>query len=95
LLGHYPLWFLIVLLSALAASWSIGHNGISTILTDFPSRDRPLIASLNSSIRFIAGGIGFYISSLFVEGSFAISFFVIGLLMLILVLTIRRLLPSR
>ncbi len=70
--------------------WTIGHNGISTVLTDFPDKDRPVIASLNSSLRFIAGGLGFTVSSFFVKNNFNHTFFVISLLMFMLSLTLKK-----
>lgn len=82
LLGHYPVAVLVVVMVAIGISWTVGHNAISTVLTDFPDDDRPVIASLNSSVRFVSGGIGFFVSGLFVEQSFGFTFFAIGALML-------------
>jgi len=90
LAGKYPLSILALIISVISMGWTIGHNGVSTTLTDFPDKDRPIIASLNSSVRFISGGIGFYISSIFVKISFGCTFFVLGLLILLLSITIKR-----
>jgi len=94
LAGTYPLFVLGVVLLVVSMCWTIGHNGISTVLTDFPDEDRPTIASLNSSVRFISGGLGFQISALFVSSSFGLTFLVIGILILLLAFTIRYILPS-
>ena len=88
--GHYSLIILAIVMIMISMSWTIGHNGISTTLTDFPDDDRPIIASLNSSVRFISGGIGFYISSFFVEKSFSNTFLCIGLLMFLLIFMLRK-----
>lgn len=90
LIGFYPTPILAVLLTLTAFFWTVGHNGLSTILTDFPDKDRPVIASLNSSVRFLSGGIGFYVSSFFVSKSFGLTFFAIGILILILKYTADR-----
>jgi len=71
----------IVILCLMTAGWTIGHNGISTYLTDFPETYRPQIASLNSSVRFIAGGIGFYMSGFLVQKGFPQAFLTLGILM--------------
>jgi len=91
LVGYYSAFMLAVALIAVSVFWTIGHNGLSTTLTDFPDKDRPAIASLNSSVRFISGGLGFYVSSLFVQKSFGLTFFAIGILILLLSLFIKRL----
>ena len=82
LVGHYPLVILAVILAALSVGWTINHNGISTVLTDFSDDERPMIAGLNSSVRFVSGGIGFYISHFFVQKSFGYTFLGVGIVML-------------
>lgn len=95
LIGHYPLIMLAVVMALISLFWTIGHNGISTVLTDFTDHNRSAIASLNSSIRFISGGIGFYLSQFFVEKNFGLTFFVIGVLILVLSLTIKKMMPRK
>ncbi len=90
LAGHYSLITLGIIFIMLSMFWTIGHNGISTMLTDFPDDDRPVIASLNSSVRFISGGLGFYISSFFVKKNFGLTFFYIGILMLLLTFILNK-----
>lgn len=84
LAGHYPVVILLLILSLIAIGWTVTHNSVSTTLTDFPDNDRPIIASLNSSVRFVSGGLGFSLSKFFVERSFSWTFLGIGLLMLML-----------
>jgi len=94
LAGHYSLIVLGGILVLVSMGWTIGHNGISTVLTDFSDLDRPMIASLNSSVRFISGGLGFYVSQFFVERSFGLTFLMIGILMLFLSLGLKRVIPQ-
>jgi len=94
LIGQYPIVILGLILIVISTCWTVGHNGVSTALTDFSDCDRPMIASLNSSVRFISGGIGFCVSSFFVEKSFGITFFVIGILMLLLASVLRKVIPE-
>ena len=77
------------ILALVSAGWTIAHNGVSTVLTDLPDRFRAELASLNSSVRFLSGGLGFYLSGFLVQKSFSLNFFVNGLLVLILVLVAR------
>ena len=90
LLGHYPIILLAVIISLIVMGWTIGHNSVSTILTDFPDDDRPLVASLNSAVRFISGGLGFTASKFFVEKSFNLTFFVIGAMMLAMIVLLKQ-----
>ena len=92
--GHYSLVALAVIMASISVFWTIGHNGVSTTLTDFPDKDRSVIASLNSSVRFISGGIGFFVSSLFVEKSFELTFLGIGICTLLLTFFIKNLIPQ-
>jgi len=90
LTGRYNLFMLAGVFLLIAISWTIGHNGISTVLTDFSHEDRPIMASLNSSVRFISGGLGFFITSFFVERSFSLTFLIIGILILLLAAILKR-----
>lgn len=93
LAGKYPVVILGAVLMAISMCWTIGHNGVSTVLTDFSDGDRPVIASLNSSVRFVSGGLGFFASRFFVEKSFGWTFFVIGIFMLSLSFALKRVIP--
>lgn len=94
LVGIYPLLLVAVLMMCVSVGWNMGHNGLSTVLTDFPDEHRPEIASLNSAIRFLSGGVGFQISSYFVEKSFGWTFFFLGLSMLLSMIFLRRVIPQ-
>ena len=90
LFGTYSAILLGMVIALVSIGWTVGHNGLSTVLTDFPDEDRPMIASLNSSVRFISGGIGFSVSAFFVEKSFGLTFLVIGISMLFLSFVLKR-----
>ncbi|MGE0267599.1 MAG: MFS transporter [Candidatus Omnitrophota bacterium] len=94
LFGVYPKSVLGAVLMSIALFWTIGHNGISTFITDFADEDRPAIASLNSSVRFISGGLGFMISKYFVEYSFRWTFLVFGLILSLLYFATSFTLPA-
>ena len=94
LLGHFHTAFLAAVLFLMTTFWTIGHNGISTVLTDFAHTDRAVLASLNSGVRFLFGGVGFMISGIFVEKSFGWTFFVIGVLFFILSFSLKHVIPS-
>jgi predicted MFS family arabinose efflux permease len=87
LFGHYSLMIVPLVLGVVSIGWTISHNSVSTILTDFSDEFRPMIASLNSSVRFVSGGLGFLLSTLLVQKSFEITFLIIGILFLILSFT--------
>lgn len=93
--GQYPLIILALILVLFSVGWTIGHNGISTVLTDFPDEYRAELASLNSAVRFLSGGIGFYVSGFFIERSFSMTFLIIGALILILSLFVKRVVPAQ
>ncbi len=95
LVGHYPVFFVPVIIAVITIGWTMGHNSISTILTDFPDEDRPVMASLNSSVRFVSGGVGFSLSSFFMAKSFSLTFFAIGCLILLLIYILKYILPNK
>lgn len=95
LAGHYPLIIVPVILGIIAMGWTVQHNSVSTILTDFPEQHRPMIASLNSSVRFASGGLGFLLSAYFVEKSFNLTFLGIGILFLLLSLMQKYFIPTK
>jgi predicted MFS family arabinose efflux permease len=95
LVGHYPLLLLTAVLGLIGISWTMSHNSVSTILTDFPDEDRPVIASLNSAVRFVSGGIGFSLSKYFVEKSFGLTFLGIGVLFFLMLFSVKHVFPRR
>ena len=94
LAGHYYLFAIPIILGLISMGWTINHNSVSTILTDFPDDDRPIMASLNSAVRFISGGLGFSLSRVFVEKSFPLTFLGIGILFFLVSLIIKRVIPA-
>lgn len=89
LAGHYPVVCVGIILGLISAGWTVCHNGISTVLTDFPDTYRSEMASLNSSVRFLSGGLGFYLSGFLIQKSFALNFSLIGVMILMLVVLMR------
>ncbi len=94
LVGHYPIVLVPVILGVISIGWTINHNSVSTILTDFPDENRPVIACLNSSVRFFSGGLGFALSKFFVEKSFPLTFLGIGSLMFLMAFSIKHVMPK-
>jgi len=92
--GKYPFFVLGIILSLLSIGWAIGHNGVSTVLTDFPDENRAEIAGLNSSVRFFSGGLGFLLGGPFVEKDFGLTFFGVGVLMFMALIFFRNIIPQ-
>lgn len=92
---YYPVAVLTLILIVFSMGWTIGHNGASTVITDFPEQNRAEVASLNSSVRFLSGGIGFMVSAPFVERSFDLTFLFIGILMIFLIFFVRKAVPEQ
>lgn len=84
--------FLGVVLLIFGISWTMNHNAVSTVLTDFPDRLRPELASLNSAVRFSSGGWGVYLAGIFMQRSFVFSFLGLGIIILILAAASNRIL---
>ena len=59
--------------------WTFNHAGLSTLLTDLPKEYLNEAASLNSSVRFISGGLGVALGGLIMQQSFVLGFTVFGL----------------
>lgn len=95
LIGIYPNWVLAIILAGFSIGWTIGHNGISTVLTDLPDETRAEIAGLNSAIRFFSGGLGFFVGGPFVERNFGFTFFGFGIIMLLSVFFIKAIIPQK
>jgi len=90
--GHYPFALLTFVLGLITIGWTVCHNSVSTILTDFPDEDRPIMASLNSGVRFVSGGLGFSLSKYFVEKSFSLTFLAFGALIFLLIFYVKLIL---
>lgn len=92
--GKYSFFVLGMILSILSIGWAIGHNGISTVLTDFPDKNRAEIAGLNSSVRFFSGGLGFLLGGSFVEKDFGLTFLGFGVLMFLALIFLKNIIPQ-
>ena len=92
--GKYPLFVLGLILSLLSIGWAIGHNGVSTFLTDFPDENRAEIAGLNSAVRFFSGGLGFCLGGAFVEKDIGLTFLGAGVLMAAALIFLKNIIPQ-
>jgi predicted MFS family arabinose efflux permease len=86
-----PLIILATLMIVWGLGWTFNHAGISTILTDLPKEFLNESASLNSSVRFISGGLGTAASGLIMQKSFVLGFIISGLCLLGLLLFTKQL----
>ncbi|MCC6759412.1 MAG: MFS transporter [Candidatus Omnitrophica bacterium] len=94
LFWQYPLFVLGAILAMFSIAWAVGHNGVSTVLTDFPDENRSEIAGLNSAIRFLSGGLGFFIGGPFVERNIALTFLGFGMAMFVTSFFIKKIIPA-
>lgn len=77
-------------------SWTMNHNAVSTILTDFPDKLRPELASLNSAVRFASGGLGVALAGMLIRRtSFGITFLGLGIIILILAMASNKILKIK
>lgn len=94
LFGRFPLWMITLIFIAFGIGWTINHNSLATILTDFSDDYRAGVASLNSSVRFISGGIGVSLSSIFMQWNFSFTFLIFGMILLGLSVVSPRFIPQ-
>jgi len=73
-----PVFTLGLIMVIWGLGWTFNHAGISTILTDLPKKFLHEAASLNSSVRFVSGGIGVAASGLIMQKSFVAGFMLFG-----------------
>ena len=64
--------------------WTFNHVGLATMLTDLPAEFLNEAASLNSGVRFIAGGLGVSLGGLVMQRSFNLGFIVFGSALLLI-----------
>jgi len=72
--------------------WTINHSGLSTYLTDMPKPYLQEVSSLNSSVRFLAGGLGAALGTILMQKSFSLTFIAIGIILLLLSLSSKLML---
>lgn len=79
------LWIVISLV-LWGVGWTFNHVGVSAKLTELPKNLIYETASLNSSIRFLSGGLGMVLSRLVMEKSFSLGFLIIMVIFFLLLL---------
>lgn len=75
--------------------WTFNHVGLSTMLTDLPKHLLNEAASLNSSIRFLAGGLGTALGGILMQQNINLGFFVFGTSLILLAFLARSLVISK
>ena len=86
--------FLASILFVFGTAWTMNHNAVSTVLTDFPDKLRPELASLNSAVRFASGGLGVGFAGIFMQRSFSLTFLGLGIIVLLLALASNKILKK-
>ncbi len=84
--------FLPVAMLLWGLGWTMNHAGLSAYLTDMDKRFIREISSLNSSVRFIAGGLGVFLGGFILQKSFLLGFVIYGLCFLVLFLSSQKIL---
>lgn len=84
LIFKMPVYISAVIMVIWGFGWTLNHAGLSTLLTDLPKKFLNEAASLNSSVRFISGGLGAALSGVLMRKSFTLGFMVLGFCLLML-----------
>ncbi len=84
LLLKLPIALLGLVMVIWGLGWTFNHVGLATMLTDLPAEFLNEAASLNSGVRFIAGGLGVSLGGLLMHKSFNLGFMVLGSALLLL-----------
>lgn len=90
-----PVFVFAVIMVIWGMGWTLNHAGISTLLTDLPKKFLNEAASLNSSVRFISGGLGVALSGILMRKSFHMGFITLGMCLIILAVFTPRLLREK
>jgi len=90
-----PLFVIAALMAAWGFGWTFNHVGVSTMLTDMPDELLNEAASLNSSVRFVAGGLGVALAGVLMSKSFVLGFGATGTCLLILLVFSKKLLSAK
>lgn len=90
LLFKLPLILLVLVMAAWGLGWTFNHVGLATMLTDLPKEFLNEAASLNSGVRFLAGGIGVSLSGLIMCKSFNLGFIIFGSALFLLLLSGKK-----
>ncbi len=92
LIFKLPALILALIMVVWGVGWTFNHAGLSTMLTDLPKEFLNESASLNSSVRFISGGLGAALAGIIMQRNFNAGFFIIGLLLIVLAMFAKKLL---
>jgi len=90
-----PLYAIAVIMVIWGLGWTFNHAGLSTMLTDLPRDLLNEAASLNSGVRFVAGGIGVALGELVLCRSFNLGFILAGISLAVLLISSKRLLSDK
>ena len=85
---------LAILMIIWGLGWTFNHAGVSTILTDLPEEFLNEAASLNSSVRFLSGGLGVLVSGVIMQKSFSAGFLTLGAGLILLLIFSKELLGT-
>jgi len=78
LLLKTPVIFLSLIMIIWGLGWTFNHAGLSTLLTDISDEFLNESASLNSSVRFISGGLGAVLGGAMMQQNLNLGFMVFG-----------------
>ncbi|MFA5156591.1 MAG: MFS transporter [Candidatus Omnitrophota bacterium] len=92
LLFKIPLVMIAVAMIAWGLGWTFNHAGLSTLLTDLPSEFLNEAASLNSSVRFVSGGVGAAAGGMIMQKSFSTGFIIAAVALTALAVSAKKLL---
>jgi len=90
-----PLILLAILMVTWGLGWTFNHAGLSTMLTDLPGEFLHEAASLNSSVRFVAGGLGVVLAGWLMQKSFVTGFGSFEICLIVLALLAKKFLKGR
>jgi len=85
---------LFVILLIWGFGWTMNHAGLSTHLTDLNKRYIKEISSLNSSVRFVAGGVGVIVGGWVMQKGFALGFAVFAVVLFLMYLQTDKILKK-
>jgi predicted MFS family arabinose efflux permease len=88
-------WAVPFLMLAWGFGWTVNHAAMSTLLTDLDKRFMKEVSSLNSSVRFVAGGLGVVTGGAVFQQSFRTGFFVYAVFLGLLFLATDKILREK
>lgn len=94
LIFKLPLAVIVLLMLVWGIGWTFNHVALSTILTDLPKEFLNESASLNSGVRFVAGGVGVALAGLLMQKSFVLGFVIFGVCLIGLFLFSQKLIKG-